>query len=129
MPLTAAKLTVCFLASIVLTTLLMRKWIPTLDPTGGEEQPVPKDRTGPDNQPLTPTTKSTGFWIGFFETMMVFAFVWAGDFGALAIIIGAKQFVRKEEIQKNPKYYLLGTLMNVSIALVLAQVAKAWAGI
>ena len=51
-------------------------------------------------------------------------FVCAEELGALAIIIGAKEFVRKENIQKDPSYYLLGTLINVSVALALAVAAK-----
>ncbi|RMF64355.1 MAG: hypothetical protein D6743_09415 [Calditrichaeota bacterium] len=68
--------------------------------------------------------RSTGFWIGLFETLLVFVFVYEGDYGALAIIIGAKEFVRKQKIEENPSYYLLGTLINVSIALLLALVAR-----
>lgn len=55
---------------------------------------------------------------GFCETLLVFVFVYERDYGALAIIIAAKEFVRREKIQQNPSYYLLGTLINLSVALV-----------
>jgi len=45
------------------------------------------------------------------------------EYSALAIIIGAKAFVRKEQIQKNPAFYLLGTLVNVSSAVLFGLLA------
>ncbi len=45
------------------------------------------------------------------------------EYAALAIIIGAKEFVRKENIKTHPSYYLLGTLINLSVAVVSALVA------
>ena len=50
--------------------------------------------------------------------------VFAGAFNALAIIIGAKQFVRNEQIRLIPSYYLLGTLANLCIAVLFALIAK-----
>ena len=57
--------------------------------------------------------------------LIVFALVCQGEFSALAIIIGAKEFVRKKEIEKDPAYYLLGTLINVGVAIIFALSAKA----
>ena len=48
---------------------------------------------------------------------MAFVFVSKGEFGTLAIIIGAKEFVRKEKIKENASYYLLGTFVNLSLAI------------
>lgn len=114
-------LSIGFFASLILTSWLIVWGIPKLD------QEKPRDKTalvnGPKNKPFN--LKSTGFWIGFCETLLVFAFVYAGEYGALAIIMGAKGIVRKENIQDNPSYYLLGNLINVSVALVFAVTAKA----
>lgn len=68
--------------------------------------------------------QSTGFWIGLTETVLIFVLVAAEAYSALAIIIGAKQFVRNEKIQIAPSYYLLGTLANLSIAVCFALLAK-----
>ena len=68
--------------------------------------------------------QSTGLWIGLTETILIFILVFAGAFNALAIIIGAKQFVRNEKIKLVPSYYLLGTLANLCIAVLFALIAK-----
>jgi hypothetical protein len=52
----------------------------------------------------------TGFWIGFFEMLLIFVFVMLKEFSAIAIIFAAKEFVRKDKIADNPTYYLLGPL-------------------
>lgn len=70
--------------------------------------------------------RDLGFWIGTFETILVFVFVFHNEFSALAIIFAAKEFVRKEKILADPGYYLLGTLANLSIAVLLALITK-WA--
>ena len=65
-----------------------------------------------------------GFWIGLFEILIIFSFVLNKEFSALAIIFGAKEFVRKDEIKVDPAYYLLGTLINFGVALIFVQFAK-----
>ncbi|MCX6251602.1 MAG: hypothetical protein NTX61_12715 [Bacteroidetes bacterium] len=42
----------------------------------------------------------------------------------MAIIFGAKEFVRKEDIKANPAYYLLGTFINFSVAIVFVQIGR-----
>ncbi len=54
----------------------------------------------------------------------IFILVYKNEFSALAIIIGAKEFVRKEKIQENPSYYLLGTLINLGMAVIFSLVAR-----
>ena len=75
------------------------------------------------SKPTDPRAQQVGFWIGFCETLIIFLLVSADQYGALAIILGAKEFVRKEKIQENASYYLLGTLVNVSVALLLVRLA------
>lgn len=67
--------------------------------------------------------RSLGFWIGFFETIVIFSFVYAGEYEALALLIGAKEYVRKEKIRENASYYLLGTLINLAVAVCLAELS------
>jgi len=45
------------------------------------------------------------------------------EFGGLALIFGAKEFVRKEEIKRDPTYYLLGTVVNFAAALFILEIA------
>lgn len=71
-----------------------------------------------------PERGNLGFWIGCFETILIFVFVFHDEFSALAIIFAAKEFVRKDKILADPGYYLLGTLANLSTAVLLALLTK-----
>jgi len=109
-----------FVLSFVVSTLLIRLGVPRLQSDSAKAQPLPESRSK-----RAFDLRSTGFWIGFFETMLVFVLVVQAEFSALAIIIGAKEFVRKDQIVENPSYYLLGTLVNLSVAVLAVLAAKA----
>jgi len=68
--------------------------------------------------------KSAGFWIGLCEVAIVFVLVLQSEYGALAVIFGAKEYVRKDRIKKDPAHYLLGTLANLAIAILFALLAR-----
>src|SRR5262249_19753224 len=98
-----------FAASVAIAALVIQKGLTRLHkPATGQE----------------PGRRNLGFWIGSFETILVFVFVFHDEFSALAIIFAAKEFVRKEKIVSDPGYYLLGTLANLSIAVLLALITK-----
>jgi hypothetical protein len=106
-----------FLLSIILATVLVRRGTPRIGgATSGQTLPESSSKRTFD-------FRSAGFWIGFFETLLIFCFVNAGEYSAIAIIIGAKEFVRKDQIKANPAFYLLGTLVNVGIAVLFAAIA------
>jgi hypothetical protein len=111
-----------FVLSFVLSTLLIRLGVPRLQSDHARTQPLPESRSR-----RVFDLRSTGFWIGFFETLLVFILVVQSEFSALAIIIGAKEFVRKDQIVENPSYYLLGTLVNLSVAVLSVLAARALA--
>lgn len=124
-----------FLLAFILSTLIIRIGIPKLKTgvveTKSEEATDPLDaliRYGrlPESSKAGRVFdwQSTGIWIGLAETLLIFVLVFAGAFNALAIIIGAKQFVRNEQIRLIPSYYLLGTLANLCIAVLFALIAK-----
>jgi hypothetical protein len=105
-----------FTASILVSTVIIQKLLPFLD------------ASKPDGESVFPSGKgvnlrSVGFWIGFFETLLIFMFVSQKEFGALAIVMAAKEFVRKEKMAENVAYYLLGTLVNLSVAVLFALIA------
>ncbi len=104
----SAILTVAFIISFLLSTFIIRFCI--------LKRLTPGDSSAKGS-------KAVGFWIGFCETLLIFLFVTAGQYGALAIIMGAKEFVRKEKIQEDASYYLLGTLVNLTLAILAARVA------
>ena len=72
--------------------------------------------------------RSLGLWIGLCEILIVFPLVCHSEYGALAIIFGAKECVRKTKIEKNPARYLLGTLVSLSLAILFALLAKSLVG-
>lgn len=80
--------------------------------------PVSKDGA------VTANDRWAGFWIGFCETLIIFLLAAVGEYGALAIILGAKEFVRKQKIEAMASYYLLGTLVNLAIALLMVRLAQ-----
>jgi len=106
--------------SFFLSSLLIGGGIPHLrkKDAGGEED-APPPRRGPVFD-----WRSAGLWIGMCEVALVFPLVYYKQFGALAIIFGAKEYVRKEDIRKDPSHYLLGTLVNLSVAVLLALLAE-----
>lgn len=99
-----------FILSLLLSSFLIRFGIPRL--------------TGSTLQTVIAWYKDPGFWIGLCENLIIFIFVLHNEFSALAIIFGAKEFVRKEEIKQNPAYYLLGTLVNFGLALTFVETLK-----
>lgn len=123
---------VLFFVSVILSTLIIRLGIPRLNDGSApvdDAQFSEKDKGHAPPLPESSSTnvfdfKSTGFWIGFCETFLIFVLVYANAFSALAIIIGAKQFVRSEKIQERPSYYLLGTLANLAVASLFALLAS-----
>lgn len=68
--------------------------------------------------------KSAGLWIGLCEVAIVFALVYESEYGALAIIFGAKEYVQKDRIKKDPAHYLLGTMANLALAILFALLAQ-----
>lgn len=126
----------CFGAAFLLSTFIIRRGIPKLQDNLHETKSAssladPIDhlieygRLPESASNAVFDWRSTGVWIGLCEIFLIFIFVFAGAFSALAIIIGAKQFVRNEKIKENPSYYLLGTLANLCIAIFFALVARA----
>jgi hypothetical protein len=130
----------CFLLSFVISTFFVRRGIPAIKKhQEGERTSTPgSEVTGLDRpKSFIPESgakagvfdfASTGLWIGLFETILIFVFVFEREYGALAIIIAAKEFVRKEKVQQDPTYYLLGTLGNLAVATLFALLARTLSG-
>lgn len=114
-----------FLGAFTLSTVLIRRGLPQLRPSSR-----PEGATGPQLPDSASDAvfdfRGTGFWIGLCEHVLIFSLVLGSGFEALAIFFAAKGFVRTEAIKENASYYLLGTLINFTIAL-LAAVAAAYA--
>ncbi len=74
--------------------------------------------------PLVPRLRDIGFWIGACEHFLVVTFVLFHDFVAIGLIFAAKELVRGDKVREEPTYYLLGTLLSISIALFWGLVAR-----
>jgi hypothetical protein len=69
----------------------------------------------------------TGIIIGIFERLIVVTLFYLGAVSAIALIIGAKTWVRYGEIKEDNQFrtkYLVGTLASIGLALVLCVFAK-----
>ncbi|MHA2256026.1 MAG: hypothetical protein ACXAAM_08145 [Candidatus Heimdallarchaeaceae archaeon] len=65
-----------------------------------------------------------GFIIGRCENILILTFILLNEFTALMIIIGVKGLVRGKDIEKRPGYYLVGTLVNVTISILLSILVR-----
>lgn len=72
----------------------------------------------------TQTERDVGRIIGKCENVLVYTFVVANAFTALAVVFAAKSIVRREDMQNNSRYYLAGTLVNFTYSLVFGVVAR-----
>ena len=67
---------------------------------------------------------NTSALIGKCENILTVTLVLLGQETGLALIFTAKSFVRKEEIERNPGFFLGGTLVNLVWGLVVAGLAR-----
>ncbi len=65
-----------------------------------------------------------GYLIGKCENTIIFILVLADAFTGLALIFAAKNLVRKEAIQKNSGFFLVGTMVNFTVTLTIAFAVK-----
>lgn len=65
--------------------------------------------------------KNGGFVIGLLERILIFSFVLTNQYAAIAFIFAAKSLARFKELEKRDiaEYYLLGTFISITSAVVL----------
>ena len=71
----------------------------------------------------------SGFWIGFFETILIFVFVLEQEYIPVALLVGAKMLVGARtgaRAEAASARFLLGSLTNASVAVLFALVARVW---
>jgi hypothetical protein len=83
----------------------------TLEETAGKDQPDAADRK---------RRLAAGIIIGKCENIIILSFILLEAYTALALVVTAKTLVRKEEIEKNEMYFLVGTLVNVSYSVLIS---------
>ena len=67
---------------------------------------------------------NTSVLIGKCENILTVTLALLGEETALALIFTAKSFARKEEIERDPGFYLGGTLVNLVWGIVVAGLAR-----
>lgn len=77
-----------------------------------------------DDEPVSKRERDVGQVIGKCENVLVLSFVLANAYTALAVVFAAKSIVRREDMVKNSKYYLAGTLVNFTYSILFALVVK-----
>lgn len=66
----------------------------------------------------------TGFIIGLCENFIILTFVLMNEIIGLALVFAAKTIVRRKDIEKDPKYYLVGTMINFTYSVFMAVLLK-----
>lgn len=72
-----------------------------------------------DTNRETTNRVTTGRIIGKCENVLIILLMFLQAYTALAIIFTAKTIIRKEDIQKNSMYFLVGTMINVTYSIVI----------
>ena len=65
-----------------------------------------------------------GAIVGKCENILTVTFIMADAITGLALIFAAKSIVRREDIEKDPRYYLGGTLVNLTFSVVIALLIR-----
>lgn len=92
--------------------------------TGSDEAEPASVLTPEEQAQEIAAIKRLGRIIGKCENVLTVTFVIAGQGTGLAIIFTAKAIARQREIRSDSGYYLGGTLLNFTISVAIAQVAR-----
>ena len=97
----------------------------TLEETASKDQPEAGQTVR--EQPEAVQVKrrlAAGRIIGKCENIIILSFILMEAYTALALVITAKTLIRKEEIEKNEMYFLVGTLVNVSYSVLISFIVS-----
>ena len=61
--------------------------------------------------------------IGNLESILIIFLVVIQEITALSLIFTAKSLVRREDVQRNPRFFLLGTLVNFVYSIMMGFIA------
>ena len=109
-------ITVGYLATLLASGWIVRYFI------GGSKTNERAD----DNREKVDYRFDVGTIIGKCENIITITFIIAEQYTGLALIFAAKSLVRKDEIEKNARYYLGGTLVNFTFSVVMGFVIRAF---
>ena len=98
-----------YVGGFFLGSFLLRRILMLVDPS------IKKD--------IKPNIRRVGVWIGLCEHFLIVTFVLMKEYTAIGLIFAAKEIVRKDDIKDKPSYFLLGTLLSVSFAILFGVLA------
>ena len=75
-------------------------------------------------QKVKKDVRDVGFIIGKCENILILTFMLLNAYTALALVFAAKTIVRKEDINKNSLYFLMGTIVNVTYSICFGIILK-----
>lgn len=68
--------------------------------------------------------RDVGTWIGMCEHFLIVTFVLVNQYTAIGLIFAAKELVRSDKVRERPSYYLLGTLLSMSFAILFGVLTR-----
>lgn len=88
---------------------------------------LPPRRPGESPQRLDVREYNAGRFIGVLERLLTYTFVLQGQYMAIGLILAAKGFSRFREMDQRDfaEYVLIGTLLSMASAVLIAEVVKA----
>lgn len=91
---------------------------------------LPPRRPGELPQRLDLREYNAGRFIGVLERLLAYAFVLQGQYTAIGLILAAKGFARFREMDQRDfaEYVLIGTLLSMTSAVLVAEAVKALLG-
>ncbi len=68
--------------------------------------------------------ESAGKYIGFAERMIIFSLIMVNQYTALGLIVATKSIFRLREGSKEAEYYLVGSMLSFSAAIIIGLLVK-----
>jgi hypothetical protein len=68
--------------------------------------------------------ESAGKYIGFAERMIIFSLILVNQYTALGLIVATKSIFRLREGSKEAEYYLVGSMLSFSAAIIMGLLVK-----
>lgn len=105
--------------TLALSTRVVALFVSPPAPSPDETAPTPEDR-----EHATEERRHLGNVIGKCENVIIVTFILARAETGLALIFAAKALVRRQDIERDPGYFLGGTLINFVWSLAVAMIAR-----
>lgn len=93
------------------SSLMVNAWLPSATESGVKISSEDDQRN-----------RYVGKIIGRCENVLIYIFMSSGHITGLALIFSAKTLVRKKQIEDNPDFFLIGSMVNFTYSVIVALV-------